>query len=331
MPVENNAPIAAVMKMIDDSLLTGISAAAGAISNIVTPIAAACFGIYMILLAMNYARGASSKPVVDFWVKMIGLSIIISLGLKMENYTFHVIPIVLESGSDLAAAVSGDAPRLDITTLDEMIQDYARILFDDINQLETRSSANGNFIIFFIKILLILIAILPFVVFVAALLIVAKAGAALALAVGPLFFACLVFPATRQYFLAWVNAVVFYALLPVFVAIIAVMSVELSQTLFSVQDGVKYMTFVDVFMAAIVNLLLICLLKTCRSLALALSAGGLSIGFNVGGAYGNARNAAAGTTIINNTGIHARQKTAVFGANVAATMQNMTRSGIKPG
>jgi type IV secretion system protein VirB6 len=331
MPVENNAPVAAVLKMIDDHLLTGVSTAAHAISDVITPIAAACFGIYMILIVVHYMRGASAEPVWDFLLRMAGFSIVIGLGLNAGNYVDYVVPMVMGLGNDLAAAVSGGDPNANVTALDTMIQNYARIIFVDIDQLEMGFANYENFIVFSIKTLIIIIAILPFAVFAAALLVIAKAGAALITAVGPLFFACLIFPATRQYFSAWMNAALSYALLPVFIAIIAMMTINLSQTLFSTQDGVPYMTFMDVFMAAIVNLLLIYLLKTCQSLAFSLGAGGINAGFSAGSAYNNAGNAASRTVAVGGARIYVNKAAEQKAAAVAAAMKNMIQNGIKPG
>ena len=53
-----DAPITWLIGEINNIVSTGASATASAIATAVTPIAAACFGIYIILITVNYLRGA---------------------------------------------------------------------------------------------------------------------------------------------------------------------------------------------------------------------------------------------------------------------------------
>ena len=70
-----------------------LGAAAGAIAGKVAPVASACFGIYILLILVNYLRGAETEPVMDFFLRMASFAIVIGLGLNAGNYTSTVIPM----------------------------------------------------------------------------------------------------------------------------------------------------------------------------------------------------------------------------------------------
>lgn len=282
-----DAPIQAVISAVDSSLATAVNTVAGAISGVITPIAAACFSIYMILITVNYVRGASSEPVWDFWLRMAGFALIIGLGVNYRNYSAHVVPIVTKLGNDLSSLVSGGSDTA--TALDQQAMHYIGMIGDEYDKISKISFVLGGGFLWAIKSLIIILTLFPFLIFAAALLIVAKVGAAMVAAVGPLFFACLLFPATRQYFTAWLNSAVSYALIPLFVAVVAMFSINISKDVFADPNDMSFMT---VLVAAIVNLLLILLLKTCSALASSLSAGGINTGFSPGGMYGSIRSAA---------------------------------------
>jgi type IV secretion system protein VirB6 len=273
-----------VIGMVDCRVSDVAITASGTISNSIMPIVALCFSIYMILMMVNYMRGGTSSPVWDVYLRAAAFAIIIGLGLQYGNYTAYVVPMVQGIGDDLANAVSGATDGA--SSLDILAMHYIKIL----DKGYERANSNifpfniGPLLLFGLKFVLIAAGLVPFLVLAAALLIMAKVGAALVVAVGPIFFACLLFPATRQYFSAWVNSAFSYALIPIFVAVIAMVSVQISVEVFNPgAGGLEKMSFKYIFMASLVNLLLLVLLKVVSSLASSLSAGGINAGSPVGG------------------------------------------------
>jgi type IV secretion system protein VirB6 len=287
------SPIQHVIQTVESSLSSTAATVASEISGGVTPLAASCFSIYMILIVVNYARGASSEPIWDFWLRMAGFAVIIGLGLSMESYVSNVLPIITKLGDGLAAAAGGGNDAAN--TLDNLAARYFSLMSFDYDRIANSDmGATEKFlagILWAIKVAIILIGIVPFLVVAAALLIIAKVGVIMVAAVGPIFFACLIFPATRQYFSAWCNAAFSYALIPLFVAIVAMFAIDLSKEFFDFApgEGFESLTLKAVFMASIVNLLLLLLLKTCGDLASSLSAGGINPGFSAGGLAGGIR------------------------------------------
>ena len=274
--MDESAPITWLITEINKIVSSGAGATASAIATAVTPLAAVVFGIYIILICINYMRGAETEPVIDFGVRCAGFAVIIGLGLNAANYTSTIIPIVTGIGSDLASAVSSGSATAG--TLDKLALHYFKILDDGYE------SANspvfpfnvGPLILYMLKCVFILVGLIPFLVAATLCIIVADVGSVLVAMVGPLFFAFLIFPATRQYFSAWLNTALSYALIPVFVAVIATISVGLSKTMLSGSGSLDDVSLKAVFLASMGNLTLLFLLKQVSSLASSLSAGGIN-------------------------------------------------------
>jgi type IV secretion system protein VirB6 len=277
--MDDAAPITWLIGQIDSIVSSGASAAASAVANVVTPIASICFGIYIMLICINYLRGAESEPVFDFGMRMASFAVIIGLGLNAANYSSTVIPIVTGLGSDIANAISGG--NVTANSLDQLALHY----FDILDQGYDAANAPvfpfnlGPLILYMIKAACILIGLVPFLVAATIAVIIGDVGSIMVAMVGPIYFAFLLFPATRQYFSAWVNTCLSYALIPVFVAVVAVISVSLSKSMMSTGSGtLDDVSLKAVFLASMGNLILLFLLKQVNSLASSLSAGGINAG-----------------------------------------------------
>ncbi|NRP55787.1 conjugal transfer protein TrbL [Xylella fastidiosa subsp. pauca 11399] len=271
--MDESAPITWLIGEINKIVSSGADAAASAIATTVTPLASICFGIYILLICLNYMRGAETEPVIDFGIRCAGFAVIIGLGLNAANYTNMVIPVVTGVGSDLASAISGGTATAG--TLDQLALHYFKILDEGYELASNRPfpSNVGPLIIYVLKAVFILVGLIPFLVAATLCLIIADVGSVMVAMVGPLYFAFLIFPATRQYFSSWLNTAFSYALMPIFVAVIATISVGLSKQMFSGND----ISFKAVFMASMGNLTLLFLLKQVGAMASSLSAGGINV------------------------------------------------------
>lgn len=274
--MDEAAPITWLVTRISDVVATGAASAAGNIASTITPLASACFGIYIILITISYMRGSESEPVIDFGMRMAGFAVVIGLGLNAANYTSIVIPIVTGVGGDLALAVSGGSVTAD--TLDQLALHYLNIISDSFERAGSLSFPFNisALLLTGLKSILVALGLIPFLVAAALALIVANVGSLLVAMVGPLFFAFLLFPATRQYFSAWVNTALSYALIPLFVAVVALISVGISKEMLSAGGTLSETSFKTVFLASIGNLTLLFLIRQVSSLASSLSAGGIN-------------------------------------------------------
>lgn len=278
--MDDAAPLTWLIGQINLIVSSGAASAAGAVSNVVTPIASICFGIYILLITVNYLRGVESEPVFDFGLRMASFAIVIGLGLNASNYASYVIPMVTGIGGDIANAISGGT--VTANSLDQLALHYFNILdagYESANSPVFPFNI-GPLMLYFIKAACILLGLVPFLVAAAICVVVADVGSIMIAMVGPLFFAFLLFPATRQYFSAWLNTAISYALIPVFVAVVANISVSLSKAMLSTGGGgtLDDTSLKAVFLATMGNLILLFLLGQVKSLASSLSAGGVNIG-----------------------------------------------------
>ncbi|MDD0910180.1 type IV secretion system protein [Xylella fastidiosa subsp. multiplex] len=286
--MDESAPITWLIGEINKIVSSGAGAAASAIATTVTPLASICFGIYILLICLNYMRGAETEPVIDFGIRCAGFAVIIGLGLNAANYTSLVIPVVTGVGSDLASAISGGTATAG--TLDQLALHYFKIIEQGYESVKDVKFNLGPMIIYVLKAIFVLVGLIPFLAAATVCLIVADVGSVMVAMVGPLYFAFLIFPATRQYFSSWLNTAFSYALMPIFVAVIATMSVGLSKAMFSGSRPLDDISFKAVFLASMGNLTLLFLLKQVGAMASSLSSGGINV--SMPGSANTLRNAA---------------------------------------
>lgn len=274
--MDEAAPITWLIDKINAIVSSGASAVASSLATSITPLVSVFFGIYIILITINYMRGSETEPIIDFGMRCAGFAVVIGLGLNASNYTSIVIPIVTGLGGDLASAVSGGTATAG--ALDQLALYYLTVISDGYTAAQglTELGSIAGFILVSVKAIIIMIGLIPFLVAATVSMVIANVGSVLVAMVGPIFFAFLMFPATRQYFSSWLNTAFSYALIPLFVAVIANISIGLSKEMLSTGSTLDKAEFKMVFLAAIGNLILLFLLKQVSALASSLSAGGIN-------------------------------------------------------
>lgn len=275
--MDQSLPITWLVGRIHDTLLTSATSAASTISAEIMPLVAAGVSIYMILVLLNYLRGAEPEPVMDFAMRLASWAVIIGLGLNAGTYVSTVIPIVTGIGADLANAITGGTSSAG--AIDQMIVRLLKAIQDASGELNGLDIFDGAmaYIMVALKIVLILIGYIPLLIAAAIAVVIADSGSILVAAVGPIFFAFALFPATRQYFSSWLNTVLSLMLVPIFVAIVALASINIANEI--LVDS----TFKTVFIGLICNLILMVLIQQVSSLASSLSAGGINMAMPKGG------------------------------------------------
>lgn len=295
--MESSAPITWLVDKINEIVSSGATDVASNIATTITPLVSIGFGIYMLLITLNYMRGAESEPVLDFGMRCAGFAVIVGLGLHADNYASIIVPIVTGLGSDLSNAVSGGT--VSAGTLDQLALWYLEIIAKGFLKAGEVGGLAGLQIkmLVFLKAAVIMLGLIPFLAAATLTIIVADVGSVMVAMVGPLFFACLLFPATRQYFSAWLNTAFSYSLVPIMVAVIASISVGISKEMLSSGATLDRADFGDVFLAALGNLILLFLLKQVSSLASSLSAGGINAAMpgGIGSASGSIYHGGKGT------------------------------------
>ena len=72
--MDEKAPITWLIAEISSIVSGGASTVAGGISTAIAPLASVGFGIYIILICINYLRGAETEPVIDFGMRCVGFA-----------------------------------------------------------------------------------------------------------------------------------------------------------------------------------------------------------------------------------------------------------------
>lgn len=274
--MDKTQPITWLIEKINTVFLSQAESVSSAISTSIMPLITACFGIYMILILFNYMRGAEDNFVGDFMYRVMGFAVVMGIGFSAGSYASTVLPIVTGLGNDLASAASGGT--VTSGALDKLVIFYWSMIGDAMAAVgDYGLTQMGTTVMVLVQVAIVIIGLIPFLVIATVTIITANIGSGLVAMVGPIFFGCLLFPATRQYFSAWVNTAFSYALVPLLVAVLSMVSVGISIEFMGdapLTDGSSF----NVFFAAVGNLILAALMKNVGSLASSLSAGGINMG-----------------------------------------------------
>lgn len=286
-----SAPISALITYLNTATGNFVSMIAGTMITTIAPFGAAVFGIYMILLLWGYMRGSESDPVSDFMMKMFGWSLVIGYGLNAQNYTTEIIPIVTGLGDSFLKMFGAG---LDVTAMDTLFLSISSLIGAASDSLSSSPSPIPNISGYFNLLLdsvVLIFGIMPFLIAATVMVIIANLGSQIVAAVGPLFFLALIFPATRQYFSAWLNTALSYAFIPLFVAIVAMLAIGTTNGILDLKPGDTILTisFTKILFVAFSNWLFLFLLMQVSSIASSLSSGGINAGMVNGGISGIAR------------------------------------------
>lgn len=324
--MDEQAPITWLLSEIHSLIGQTASSYASALTGIIMPLVASAFGLYMLLLLLNYWRGGESNPVGDYLVRFIGWSITIGFGLNADTYNSVILPMVTGIGPDIANAIGGGGNNAN--SLDSLALVYLQIISDGFTAAQEVGGLEGIGATIFVafKALIVIFGLVPFLVIATVALCTADVGATLIAMVGPMFFAFLLFPATRQWFSAWLNAALSHALVPIFIAAICALSVSISSKIFGGGGTLMDATFKKVFFAAFANLVLVCLVYKVSQLASALSAGGVNISaaVGVGSAARSARESMKGSAREISKGARAAGAAWSMGKNLASRARGNT-------
>lgn len=195
--------------MFDSAVLNTITTGSANLISLISPLVAAGFTIYMMLILMAYWRGTTDQPIVDYLMRFAAWGIIITASMNISYYTEYVVPFFNGIGDDIANALTSSATSG--TALDTLLSKYLTAITLMFSNLQWGDISGG--LIAFLMALVIIVVGLPFLAIAAAYIILAKFALGLLLALGPMFIACALFPATRKFFEAWTAQCLNYAFL----------------------------------------------------------------------------------------------------------------------
>ena len=184
----------------------------------IAPFFQICFGIYMLLVALDYYNRGLDEKAIDLGKRVIGWLVIIAFAfntgqyLKLANMLW-MLPENLSSllGTSTYTASALDTQSDNILAMLENIYAYAA----ELNMTEVAD----KIILYGGGILAGLLAYLFFAITFAYYLI-AKLSLAMVIVIGPLFIGSMLFPATRQWGMNWIGQVLNYSITVVFFVIL---------------------------------------------------------------------------------------------------------------
>lgn len=275
MPIK---PFQEIYEFFDTAVVAVIQNGTTNMIALISPLVAAGFGLYVLLIVASYMRGENDDPIQDFLFRMLGWGLVITLGLNATMYTDHVVPFINGLGEDLAGTVGtqfGSAAALDTMVnkfLDSFINMYT--LADGIKQT------------MFAVLAIVTVSLFAgaFMVVAIAYIILAKLALGILVAVGPLFIASALFPATRDLFKAWTGQILNYAFLVMLFSFAAQIEIAMVSSLIPA----------DLSLSSLLKVNLICAVMVFVSLNLPSLASSLAGGVGISSMVGKLRNLPGG-------------------------------------
>jgi type IV secretion system protein VirB6 len=198
-----------IFTMFDQAVMNTITTGSANLISLISPLVAAGLGVYMLLITMSYWRGMTDQPVQDFLMRFVAWGVIITAGLNIQYYTQYVVPFFNGIGDDIAQAITKNSSSA--SALDTVLSSYLTAIKTMYGSLSWFNV--GGYVTTSIMALVVLLIGMPFIAIAAAYIILAKFALGLLLALGPMFIAAALFPATRKFFEAWTAQCLNYAFL----------------------------------------------------------------------------------------------------------------------
>ena len=241
---------------LDNAVGRFVTEAFGAIAPSAVNVAAAAMTILVVFHGVRMMFGQSQAPLVDqFWL-ILRYGIVAAFLTSFSEYQFFVTNIVQNLpdsfGSALVTSSDGQEATLDNYWKEGM--EAATVAYDDGGWRKMENYVFG----FLIQIATVITTAIAFIIAT-----LAKVGAALFLAFGPIAILCVMFQATRGIFEGWLRGLITFTLTQVFVVLaislmLAVFSEFMDGLKSSVEDNDSRATAVGIFMlvAAITGLVI---------------------------------------------------------------------------
>lgn len=212
-----------IFERIDDVIINNIAGGTANLLNIVAPLIQAVFIIYVMFIVFSYwQNGASIEGMFfDTLKRVAAIGVIIGFSVNLSGYNDAVLPIVLGLGDGLSQAFTG-SPTSNASSLDALagqIADIVNANADAAWEAEGIAEKVALVIETTLNNAVILITSSIFLVIAAAYIILVKVFLAILAVLGPIFISLLLFPASRQYGMNWINQVLNYSLLTLLINI----------------------------------------------------------------------------------------------------------------
>lgn len=223
MNYENLSIFSYLEELLVGNVQTLLDKSADLIASI-SPIFSLAFGVYVLLQVFHYYNKGLDDSLVDIIKRMLAWIIIIALAFNASGYK-ELARTAYDLPNALSEVVSGEEYKA--ATMDD---NYAS-LNQNLAKIDKLSGELGAFDVgdhvgFYILKVVVQFTLSLLMIFCFAYYLVAKMSLILVLMFGPIFIGFLLFPATRQWGMSWINQVANYSLAAACYVLIGLMQQE---------------------------------------------------------------------------------------------------------
>lgn len=208
-----------INNVVQSEIITSVSN----VSDFLSPIMISAFTIYLLFVFLSYWQGSGLEgTLVDLLKRVMAWAVVIGFGANLSAYNNTVVPIVMGLGDGLVELFNGTDGSIG-SSLDNLGAQLVDIVIKNHESADKMPMpfGLGAKLEVIIQNAVIIISFGVFLVIAGSYIILAKVMTAILAVLGPLFISLALFPATRQYFMSWVNQVVNYSLYLVVVNVTA--------------------------------------------------------------------------------------------------------------
>lgn len=192
---------------VDGQLSSFLGTGLGNVINAVRGPLLLALTLYIVLYGYAIFRGSISEPVMDGVVRLVKLCFIFTVATTVAYNDYVTQPLFTDLPNWLAGAISGGSVTSVGSSFDKFLArgfDLATTITDTATIVDPSPYITAAIVI----IATVIVTGLGF-----GIVMIAKVALALLVALGPIFIACLVFEASRQFFFGWLKQGVNYLLL----------------------------------------------------------------------------------------------------------------------
>lgn len=259
------APFTKVYDFFDTSVSAALLNGTSNMIALISPLVGVCFSIYVLLTIIGYWRGGEGNWAPDFLYKLAAWGTVIVFGLNIDYYKLYVAPIITGLGDDLTGTVG--TKYNSAAALDQM----GSALLDCFLNLYEKADGIKQTVFAALTIISLSFPMAAFMVVAIGYIILAKVALGILVAIGPLFIAAALFPATRDLFKNWTGQCLNYAFLVMLFSFAAQIEISMVKSLIPSDFALA-----DVFVCILVCCVMVFVSLNFPSLAAAL-AGGIGI------------------------------------------------------
>lgn len=195
---------------------TDLFSKSGNLISGIAPLFQIGFGIYILLVALNYYNRGFDENIVDLGKRLVGWMLIIAFAFNSSQYQklANIMWMLPENLSGLMGTSTYTASALDTASNNiwEMFENITAYASEIWNPADKAIAYIGGLIAVFLAYI--------FFLFTFAYYLITKLSLAMVIVIGPLFIGSMLFPATRQWGMNWIGQILNYSVTVVFYVIL---------------------------------------------------------------------------------------------------------------